>query len=295
MIIWLSLVIVAQLMNALVVLADKYFLHSKSVAEPVVYAFYVSLLSGFVIVLVPFGLLSWPSETVIVLSLAMALSYILSIFFLYSALKESNASDVVPVTGSVSALSAFVLSFFFLNNILPVGFNISLFLLIIGTLMISRFRFTGKSILYVLLAGVLFGTSAFLVKLVFMNTSFIDGFFWSRMANVIGAIFLLLWPGNFKLITHHVKHGPTRTKWLVVGNKALAGISFALTLFAIKLGNVALVNALCGLQFVFLLAFAYMCAKRFPAIFKGEIYHHRFYQKLVGIGFIVLGFFALFV
>jgi len=295
MTIWLSLVIIAQLMNAAVVLADKYFLHSKSVAEPVVYAFYVSLLSGFVVVLVPFGLISWPSLTVVLLSLAMAVSYILSIYFLYTALKESNASDVVPVTGSVSAIATFILAHFFLKDVLPFGFSIAFVLLVIGTLLISRFRFTGRSLLYVLLAGALFGTSAFLVKLIFLNASFINGFFWSRMANVIGALFLLLWPANIKAITHNVSSSPSKTKWLVTGNKALAGVSFALTLLAIKLGNVAVINALGGLQFVFLLLFAYVCAKEFPAIFKGELYHHKFGQKLFGVACIVLGFFALFI
>ncbi|MFA5841875.1 MAG: hypothetical protein WC835_02870 [Candidatus Paceibacterota bacterium] len=295
MITWISLVVVAQIINALIVLVDKYLLNSgKGISEPAVYAFYVSMLSGVVLVMVPFGAVSWPGALVAGLSLGMALAYILSIYFLYSALKITDASDVVPVAGAVSAVAAFVLAHFGLNQDLPGNFILAFVFLVIGALLISHFRFNTKSFVLVFLSGVLFGVSAFLVKLIFEHSSFADGFFWSRMANVFGALFLLLIPANWTAVKQSMKKSTSGIKWMVVGNKTLSGVSFLLIMIAINMGDVSIVNALSGLQFVFLLTFAYFCVNRFPAVFSGEIHPHRFNHKLYGVIFIVFGFVALF-
>lgn len=295
MITWVSLVVMAQLINAVIVLFDKYLLNSdRGISKPVVYAFYVSILSGVVIVLVPFGGISWPSNTVIILSIATAISYIFSIYFLYSALKITDASDVAPVAGAMSAISAFVFAHIWLSQDLPLSFITAFIFLIIGTLLISHFRFNSISFAYVFAAGILFGISAFLIKLIFLQTTFINGFFWSRMTNVIGALFLLLIPANYSAIVHGLRHSTSGTKWLVTGNKALSGISFLFIMLAIQMGSVSIVNALSGLQFVFLLTFAYFCVNKFPSVFAGEIHPHKFNHKLYGVIFILYGFLALF-
>lgn len=295
MIIWLSLVVLAQIINAAIVLVDKYLLNStKGVGQPVVYAFYVSMLSGVVLIMVPFGAVSWPGTMVIGLSLAMALAYILSIYFLYSALKITDASDVVPVAGAVSAIATFTLAYFGLSQDLPGNFMLAFAFLVVGTLLISHFRFDTKSFILVFFSGILFGVSAFLIKLIFLYASFADGFFWSRMANVFGALFLLLIPSNWTAIKNSLGRSSEGIKWMVVGNKTLSGISFLLIMIAINMGSVSIVNALSGLQFVFLLTFAYFCVNRFPSVFSGEIHPHRFNHKLYGIIFIIFGFLALF-
>ncbi len=62
MTLWIAIAALAQLISAGIIFVDKYVLVSKShVGKPVVYAFYVSILSGFVLVLVPFGLVSVPT------------------------------------------------------------------------------------------------------------------------------------------------------------------------------------------------------------------------------------------
>ena len=295
---WIALAALAQLFNAVTVLVDKYVITCINCVgrTPVAYAFWVSLLSGFVIVLVPFGVVSWPSGSVIGLSCAVAFTYITSILLLYSALRRAGASDVVPVVGAVSAITTFSLAYVLLNQDLPDSSLLGLGLLIVGTALISHFRFTLNSFTISVFSGIFFGFSAILIKLIFIETTFIDGFFWSRMTNVVGALMLLAWPGNYKAIMTGVQGTTTTTKWIVVGNKALSGVAFALILFAISLGSVSVVNAMSGLQFVFLLSFAYLFADIFPAIFYGEIHKHKyFHHKLYGIIFIVFGLIALFI
>lgn len=295
MALWVGLVVLAQIINAGTVLIDKYVLaRGGGLGSPLVYAFYVSLLSGFVLVLVPMGYISIPSATVLWLSLVTAAAYIASIVFLYTGLKLTNPSDVVPVVGGTSALMAFVLEHTWLDQPLPAAFMLAFIFLVIGTLFISHFRFTARSFLYALGAGALFGVSAFLMKLIFSETTFIDGFFWTRMANVIGALLLLLLPGTLAAIRRGYRGASGGMRSVVVFNKVLAGAAFALTLFAIQLGSVSIVNALSGLQFVFLLAFAYFFGGLFPNIFHGEIHPHKFPHKLIGVICIVIGVALLF-
>lgn len=294
----MALAAIAQLFNAVTVLVDKYVISCVKCtgSTAVVYAFWVSILSGVVIVMVPFGLVSWPTPLVIGLALATAATYIASILLLYSALRLTVASDVIPVVGAVAAIVTFILARFWLHQDLPESATLGFTLLIIGTALISHFRFTINAFTLSIFAGIFFGLSAFLVKLIFIEADFIDGFFWSRMTNVIGALTLLAWPGNYKMIMAAARGSTSTMRWLVVGNKTLSGIAFALTLLAISIGSVSIVNAMSGLQFVFLLSFAYFFSKQFPTVFQGEIHKHKyFHHKLYGIIFIMFGLISLFI
>jgi len=52
MVTWIALAALAQLISAGIVLVDKYVLVSHAhLGRPVVYAFYISVMSGFVLVL----------------------------------------------------------------------------------------------------------------------------------------------------------------------------------------------------------------------------------------------------
>lgn len=293
---WILLAILAQALAAVSTFVDRYILtHGKGIGSPLTYAFYISLLSGVVVILLPFGVISAPNAEVIKLSLVMAVFFILSLFLLYSAFKEGKVSDVMPVVAAFSATSSFILAHLYLDENLPDLFIFSVILFIFGTALISRFRFTHRSLMLTLGAGLLFGASAFIAKLIFLETSFWDGFFWSRMANVLGAGMLLFWPGNMKAIFHGGRSSTHGTRWTIIGNKTLSGIAGILTFFAISLGSVSVVNAMSGLQFAFLLIFAYLFAERFPRALSGEVEKHGLAHKLFGVTVIMVGILILFI
>ena len=295
MLTWIVLAALAQFITALIVLVDKYVLVSQAhLGKPVVYAFYVSALSGVVVILVPFGVISIPSLTVLALSLLASFTFIASVLFLYTALRHGNASDAVPIVGAVSAVVTLYLAFLLLDQDLPPAFIPAFLLLVIGTVLISHIRLTWRSLRDVVLAGVFFGATAVILKLTFLETTFIEGFFWSRMTNVIGALSLLATSPNRRAIFHGYNSSSQKLKWLVVSNKALSGVAVFLTLAAISLGSVSVVQAMAGLQFVFLLGFGYLSAAWFPAIFKGEIHAHQFPHQVYGILCITAGLAALF-
>lgn len=291
---WIYIVLVAQFLNAFVILWDKYLVTSRTELRPAAYAFYVAVLSGSVLVLVPFGLISLPDPLVQWLPIAIGLSYIFSILLLYEAIKVADASDVTPVVGAMASVSIFLLSGFFLERLMG-NFFIAFILLVTGTIILSYFRFTPKLLFYSIGSGILFGISLVLTKIVFSQMSFIDGFFWSRIANVFGGLLLLLWPANRQAIIHGIKMSSRRVRYAIIANKALAGLAFLLILIGINLGNVSIVNALSGVQFIFILILAVIFSKKLPAyVFENVHRKNIVLQKVLGITLIFAGLVFLF-
>lgn len=292
---WIYLVLLAQFINAAVVLLDKFLLTSKNIVRPLVYVFYVSLLSGVVIVLLPLGVVMRPTSPVIFLSLFTGAAFTFSIYFLYSALFSADASDVAPAVGAVTALATLLFSFLFLDAILTGNFLLGFIGLVTGMALMSYFRFNRRETSFVLLAGVFFALSAVSVKMLFNSTPFWNGFFWSRLGNVAVVLPLLFWPVHRKMFWHNLRQSSLKTKFLVVISKFLAGTAFLLILLSIKLGNVSLVNALAGTQFVFLLLFALIFTKKFPNYFYETVHRHEaVMQKVLATLLVVAGYFLLF-
>jgi hypothetical protein len=287
---WLALAIGAQFITAITVLIDRHILvRSEHIGRPIVYAFYVSLLSGFVILLAPFGLIGKPGMPVLALSLAQAFAFLAAIFFLYSALKAARASDVAPVVGAVSAIASLVLAEIWIDGDIASALILPVLILAGGTALISHFHFRKHSLAHALAAGALFGLTVFLSKLVYLQTPFIDGFFWTRTMCILAALSLLIVPSWRTDILHGGKRSSGGTKTLVIGNKLLAGVAGVMTALAISLGSVSVVNALAGLQFVFLFLFALLFAEYMPISESQKTGSHGGWQSALGVSLIVFG------
>lgn len=295
---WLFFVVVGQFFYAVAVLVDRFIVSKGVVSKPIVYAFYVNLLSIFAVIVVPFGV-SWPSSMLtITLSLAAAVSFTLSILFLYESLRNANTSEVVPVIGGVAALSAFIFSSIILNDTIPGHFAWGFIILTVGMLLISHFKFTARSFIFLSCSGIFFGLSTVITKLILEDETLINGFFWSRMGNVVIALLLLLIPSIYHAIKHdhtrpsnHKKHHKTL---LIVGNKVLGALGFICVLIALKSGNASLVNALTATQYIFLLTFALFFSRLLPEYFEEKVHKHEFLHKSLATILIVVGFFVLF-
>lgn len=286
---WLYLAIGAQFLFALSTLIDKHIVaRATHIGRPIVYAFYVSVLSSFVIVLIPFGV-RIPSASVFYLAGAYAFFFMLALYYLYSALSVARASDVAPVVGAVSAIVTILAAMFLLDNDVTIRHLVPLALLAGGTAVISHFHFKKDALRSTLISGICFGIAIFVTKLIFLETTFIDGFFWTRILNVIFAFALLLIPLARKPILHGGKASSRKAKWLVVGNKILGGFAAVLTAYAVSLGSVAIVNALAGLQFVFLFLFAVLFAPSMPLLSETKSGSHGGWHSATGVMLIVCG------
>ena len=290
----IGLVIFGQLLSAASVLIDKYVVTQTTVTRPSVYVFYVGITSGVALLLLPFGVVHMPDVTTIWLSLDIGVVFIISIRFLYRALKHANATDVIAWLTAVSALTTFIFGDLFIGEELPRGFPVAIALFIAGVLFVGHFRFYALSFIQATIAGILFGLSAVLLKLLFSHTDFIDGFFWSRMGNMTAALSLLVFPSMRSHIFHITRSTTSRVGALIVANRVLNGVAFLSILYAIRIGSVSIVNALSSLQFVFIFLLIFLLAKYVPRLYAHEFRSGHILHKIVAMCFISLGFLALF-
>ena len=301
------IVVVAQALNAVVALIDKYIVSTKKVPDPLYYAFLVSLLSAFSIFIfffsfipIPIPELSIPSfkniefftTTIVTLSLVSGAAFFFALFGLFKALRNTDASDVIPIVGSVSALFALPLGYYLFDTRLSNTFLIGIFLLIIGSFVLSHYRFKKGVLLTAIMSGLFFALHFISLKLLFETTNFDNAFFWSRMGIVVAALVFFIPRWNFCRACYV---GSTKgSNVLIVGNKILAGIASFLIIKAIDLSNVALVQSLGGLQFVFLLIIGVSMGRFLPPA-CGENQRGQYkIQKTVAVSMLVSGFLFLF-
>lgn len=288
------LVIFGQFLNASSVLIDKYIVTRTSITRPGVYVFYVGIVSGVVLIMLPFGLVHMPDTYTILLSLDIGFVFVASILFLYRALKHANATDVVAWLTAISTLTTFLFGALFLGEELPASFPFAMGLFVLGMLFVGHFRFYARSFVQVIVAGILFGFSAVLLKILFSHTVFLDGFFWSRIGNMIAAFSLLLFPSIRDHVFHITKSTSRHVGVLVVANRVLSGVAFLCILYAIRVGSVSIVNALSSLQFVFIFLLIFLLAKYMPKLYKHEFRKGHILHKVVAMCLIAAGFVALF-
>lgn len=308
---WILLAVGAQFLNAIVAIIDKHIVSDeKTFPKPFVYAFYTCLISGAWIVVyflsllpLPFGGLHIPSFTnvvrptleVVALSFLSAYTFFTALIAMFSALKDHDASDVIPVIGSVSALGSFGLGYYFLDATLSPNFMLGVALLATGTFLVSRLRFPFKTAMVSLYAGLFFALHYISVKGLFLLTSFDNGFFWSRIALMFFALTLLMIPTYWDRVREQTKSTSRDARFLIFVNKVLAGVSTILILKATDLGDVAVVQALGGLQFVFILLLGIFVSKGWMHRTPVEHYDRRaFFQKAIFVAVISLGFLVLF-
>lgn len=308
---WILLAVGAQFLNAIVAIFDKHIVSDeKTFPKPFVYAFYTCLISGIWIIVYFVGFLPIfpsgfelpslsnvvrPTLEVVALSFLGAYTFFTALVSMFSALKEHDTSDVVPVIGSVSALGSFGLGYFFLNQTLTPNYLLGVVLLAVGTFLVSRLRFPPKTALVAIYSGLFFALHYVSLKGLFTVTSFDNGFFWSRIAFMFFALTLLMIPTYWERVREQTKTTDSHAGFLIVSNKILAGVATILILKATDLGNVAVVQALGGLQFVFILVLGIVFSVRKSKVLSTEKYRGDvMLQKAIFVAVITIGFLVLF-
>ena len=309
---WLLLATAGQFLNAVVAILDKYIVSdAKALPRPFVYAFYSCLLTSswifiFALSFIPglddiglpnFSDVQKPTIQVTAMAFLAAYTFFMALVSMFDALKHSDASDVMPAIGGVSALASFGMSYLFFDIPLAPHFVFGILLLATGTFLLSHVRLAHNTsvILHVFHAGLFFALHYIVMKGLFEETSFADGFFWSRICFVLFALSLLLVPTYYEKITEQTKSTSRRTGYLVIGTKILAGVAAFMLLKATDLGDVAVVQALDGLKFVFIILLSYIVGTFTPhAAGENEFDFKTLIRKALYIGVIALGFVVLF-
>jgi drug/metabolite transporter (DMT)-like permease len=280
----------AYFINAFVFIIDKYLLASP-IPKYHAYAFGVSILSLSSLILIPFGV-SWLGIEFLLLALASGACFFIGLMFLYKAVKESDVSVAATQAGVMGAIFTYIFSVLILKETLPLQNIVAFSLLIFGIFLLGKIE---KRVFWpAVFSGLFFGLSYVLLKHSFNASDFINGLFWTRMGFVGSAFLSLL----FKHVRDEVKfsfhHAPSNSKIIFLLNKALAGIGFVILYFSIRLGNVSIVNALLGFQFMFTFLLATVFREKIPGI-KENLNARIIKFKIAGITLILAGLLLLFI
>jgi len=318
---WLPIAIVAYFINAGVYTADKYFL-SKKVHSSISYAFYVGIWSIGNVVLFWFAPFV-PSWQWLAIDVIAGLLFLWALVAWYKALHQSEATKVVPIVGAFIPIFSFLLAYVFLGEILTPQQLLALFILIAGGILISikqrevslmhkcarcsraLFGFLiGKTysedhpmrrlIVNSLISAFIFAAYYVLIKYVYLHQPFLGSYVWTRMGSFIGALALLVVPSYRRLIFEKKRRAETgRSLPLFLSIRFFAVIAFILLNYAIALGNVALVNALQGVQYIFLIFIILVLSEQYPKILREEMSKKVLLQKFIGVLLVSVGLYLL--
>ncbi|MFZ2300090.1 MAG: hypothetical protein WAW00_03080, partial [Candidatus Moraniibacteriota bacterium] len=281
-------------------LLDKYIL-SGPIKAPATYAFFVSLFSLFTLFFIPFGFQFFGYRTTGLFLLSGVL-FLYGLVAFYVAVQRHEISRIAPLVGTVVSLVAFGAVFvpgvFSEEAAFTVVHILALLLLIGGGLLIS-FDLPlkpGESIpVFVIIAGIAMGVSLLLLKYGYADANFVSGLVWSRIGMFAGGLSLLLVPvfreqifaGSHRLSTP--SREAVHAGAVFIANKICGGAATFLIAYAAFLGPVSFVQALSGMQYVFLLALALPLSLRYPQVFGEKLFFWDWFQKVCAIALIGLG------
>lgn len=292
---FLPVVLLGYILNSTSTLISK-FIVGVNVPNPYVYTFYVSVLGLTVILLAPFGF-TFPSIEVFILSGFCALSFILALLMFYSSLYFDEASVVAPIVGTCNAVFTFVLSILFLNESMPVNHLLAVIFLILGMVFlvfthILEFKYAPKHLFLMIGAGLFYAISAVLTREVFIRSNFITGLVLIYSLTGCFALLLLIKRGLRQQVfssavsrTHLLK----RTGKLLILGQGLGVSGGFLITFGYSLTSAAIINSLQGIQYIFILAVAWLLPKHLKHLLGEDFIRKGITQKVTGVVLIAIG------
>lgn len=307
---WLLLATGGQFLNAIVAILDKYIVtDEKALPRPFVYAFYSCIVTSFWVIIYILAFIPGladlgapslanvqiPSIEVVGMSFLAAYTFFMALVSMYDALRSADASDVMPVVGAVSALASFGMTYFLLPESTSTNFIWGASLLVVGTLLVSQLRFTRNVAMLSVHSGIFFALHYIAMKGLFSATSFDDGFFWSRIAFVLFALSLLLVPAYYGKVTEETKKVNRKSGILVLFTKVLAGVAAFMLLKATDFGEVAVVQAMDGLKFAFIILISILFGRFIPdSAGENDYDTQTILRKVALIILITIGYVMLF-
>lgn len=301
---WIIVAGVSYFFSAVAALLDKMLLTGR-ITHPSVYAFFVSLFSLFALLFIPFGFQFYGLVPTVVFVLSGVL-FLYGLLAFYAAVQKNEVSRVAPLVGTIMAVTALFVYFFPAHGDFSRLFSMTLvqflaFFILIGGGMLITLDFPLKkneNISWLaVVAGVLMALSLLVLKYGYyhFDANFESGFVWSRIGMFVAGLSLFCVPSFRREIVLGLKRHSAvdkenaRTGGLFLLNKVAGGLAAFLMNYATFLGPVTFIQALSGVQFVFLFLLAWMTSTQYPHIFEERFGKAQWIQKLSAIALIALG------
>ncbi|MDP3836637.1 MAG: EamA family transporter [bacterium] len=308
---WIIVAFAAYFLLAIANLVDKYLVE-KVVGSARAYTFVACVLGAVVFVAAPW-VLEWPGWQGLLYNVILGGIFAAALLLLFASLRRGEASRALVVIGGSTPVFTIPLAFLILGDRIPSGELMAIGFLIAGVAvvallpsqkpslwskivgMVKKRPSTKTSIALALASGLAYSLFFVGSKYVYQDQSFLSAFLWMRLGAAMFASLLLISPRAQQevkaLFTR--KPGSKRNQGLVVGNQVLGALGFILQNYAVFLGPVALVNALQGVQYAWIIVLGALVTVFRPDILKEDISWRALTQKglailLIGIGLYLL-------
>lgn len=283
---WIFVVLIGHLANAGAFVVDKALL-TKGMRHPVVYVTQISMLSSVVLLLIPFGV-SWISVFTLSLAAVSGVTFVIGMYAFFSALQRGETTRVVPLLGAFIVLLTIVFSFLLLGETLAPRQWIGIVLLLIGGFLISgegrksiKAKLDTKTLLFVMLSAAGFALSSAALKGVFNGVGVVNGFFWTRLFQVLVVFPLFLHPIVRRSFSRKSGQHPPP---LFYFGQTMGAIGFLLVAYGIALApQVSVVNALQGIQYGFLFLLILLLGVWRPGLIREQLTPSIIRQKVFAL------------
>ncbi|MFA6304811.1 MAG: EamA family transporter [Patescibacteria group bacterium] len=296
---WFIIAVISFFLLALAALIDK-FLLSKTRIVPLAFAFYISLGGILGTVLLFFAPhISFPSDNLWSLFLGGA-SLFFGLYFMFIAVNMSEVSKANPLIVSFTPLFVFILSLFVGLDLVTWDRILGLILLVVGGYFLSQAGLPGsrlgrKAWLFVILSALMMGGANTFSKIAYNNLPFIEAFVYLRWTTmIIGLLYVTLanqWR-EVLLANKSKRKEEVKVKaalGIFIFGQVVGSLGVILMQYAVKLGNVIVVTALNGLQFLFILLLIYFFSKFYPRLINEPLDQKAVLQKVFWSLFLVVG------
>lgn len=287
---WIIFLLISSVFFSLVFILDKYAL-SKLVKEPCILAILFGFLglaaSGAIYIVYGFLYLSYFN---IFLALLAGFLFGLGSIFYFYALKIEEVSRVVPLL-FFSTLFIVVFAAVFLGEIFTPIKYLGIFLLIIGSVLISSkkfFKITVNRVLFLMiLASLAFAIESILLKYLLNLADFWTVFAYIRLGVAIGLtpIIYVYLPKLIEI----VKRKGKKSLFILSLSEIFSLAGGLSATFAVSIGCITLVDALSYVQPFFVLMFTIILSIFFPSILKEKVKKSIVLTKLLAIILIFIG------
>lgn len=309
---WLIIALVAYFLLAIANLIDK-FLVEKVLGSARAYTFLASIMGLLVFVAAPWTL-NWPGLTMFIFNIVLGGFFTLALLFLYAALRRGEASKILVLVGGSTPIFSAPLAFMFLGDVFSARQVIAISLLFIGLLIIAFLPSRNKNfwekiysrlslkstkpqlgVLLAVLSGLAYAIFFVGSKYAYQGQEFLSAFLWTRLGAALFASLILFSKRARQEISAIFKpnKGNNKKQGLLVVNQGLGAFGFILQNYAIYLGPVAIVNALQGVQYVWIIILGALISIFAPKVLKEDLSRNIIIKKILAILIISAGLYLL--
>jgi len=296
---WILAITSAYLCFALASLGDRIVLSGPS--RPRSYTFFVGILSAAVILLIPFIGINVPQGIMWLWIILAALFNILGIYSMFTALDDFDVSKIVPTVGALQPIFVVVFSLLIWGGDAMKGSQVFAFaILLLGSVLISiekNYRVTRRSLKLSFFAALFFSLEMIFAKTAYLDIAFWDGFIWMKIFGfvfVMGFLFNKTFRSDVFKIDQRLSKKNSIIFFLAQGFGGLANVLQGWAISLVPLAYLGIMNAMKGLQYVFLFIFALIVSATLPKLLNEKISKAIVIQRIVAIILIALGLGVLF-